>query len=159
MLKRAVKILNISLISLFLVACMHSSGLKKSQVRMLENKGFKLTDEGWSLALPARLLFSFDSAIIAPEHQVILTELAKNLRKYKLERLKIVGHTDNVGAEAYNQTLSEQRAASVGDVLIRAGYDANNLEIVGRGMSQPIVDNDTEENRAENRRVVIIIIP
>lgn len=159
MLMKIVKMMGISIMLTVLVACMHSSGLKHSQVKMLQKEGFKLTDEGWTLALSAQVLFDFNSAEVKQENQAEIITLAKNLQKYKLPRLKIVGHTDNIGSEAYNQTLSEQRAQGVADIFVKAGYQTQNIETIGRGMLQPVVDNDTEEHRAENRRVAIIIVP
>lgn len=159
MLSKWFKILGLSAAILSLTACMHTSGLTKHQVKMLQKEGFTLTDEGWNLNLSARVLFDTDSYALKTENQQELVTLAKNLQKYKLPRLKIVGHTDNVGSEEYNQKLSEERAKSVSDLFFNAGYLPQNVEIIGRGMSQPVVDNDTEEHRAENRRVAIIIVP
>lgn len=159
MLSQWFKIWGLSAVVLGLTACMHTSGLTKHQVKMLQKEGFTLTDEGWNLNLSARVLFDTDSYALKTENQQELVTLAKNLQKYKLLRLKIVGHTDNVGSEEYNQKLSEERAKSVSDLFFNAGYLPQNVEIIGRGMSQPVVDNDTEEHRAENRRVAIIIVP
>lgn len=159
MLLKWLKILGLSVAVVSLTACMHTSGLTKHQVKMLQKEGFTLTDEGWNLNLSARILFDTDSYELKAENQQELVTLAKNLQKYKLPRLKIVGHTDNVGSEEYNQKLSEQRAKGVGDLFIESGYLENNVQMLGRGMSQPVVDNDTEEHRAENRRVAIIIVP
>ncbi len=68
----------------------------------------------------------------------------------------IIGHTDNVGAKEYNDNLSYQRAMSVANYLIENGINRNRLNIEGKGFSEPKVPNDSEENRAINRRVVMI---
>jgi outer membrane protein OmpA-like peptidoglycan-associated protein len=67
--------------------------------------------------------------------------------------IKVVGHTDNVGTDAYNQTLSERRANSVADYLLSQGVAPNKVSSEGKGESEPVAENDTEEGRAKNRRV------
>ena len=81
------------------------------------------------------------------------------MHKYKLDKVKIAGHTDNVGNPEYNLKLSEQRAQSVADIFQKSGFSQQNMTILGRGSSQPVEDNNTEEHRAANRRVAVIIIP
>ena len=71
----------------------------------------------------------------------------------------MVGHTDNAGTAEYNQKLSEQRAQSVASLFLTEGFQASNIQIIGKGSAQPIASNDTEEGQATNRRVAIIIIP
>ncbi|MEG1508806.1 MAG: OmpA family protein, partial [Akkermansia sp.] len=61
--------------------------------------------------------------------------------------------------ESYNQTLSEKRAQNVANVFIQAGYKQQNIQTFGRGSSQPLVQNNSNENRAINRRVNVVIIP
>ena len=70
----------------------------------------------------------------------------------------IIGHTDNVGTDTYNQKLSEGRAKSVRNEMVRRGIDPDRIEWKGMGESQPITTNDTEEGRATNRRVEIKIL-
>ncbi len=141
------------------VACTHSSGLRHKQVKMLQNNGFEFTNEGWSLAVPDRLIFKFDSIDVDKDKENLLKNLAKNLHSFELDQLKVIGHTDNVGTAEYNQKLSEQRAKSVAEILVKYGFSADKIEVLGRGMTQPLYENDTEEHRAENRRVTIIIVP
>ncbi|MEO1937580.1 MAG: OmpA family protein, partial [Sulfurimonas sp.] len=66
---------------------------------------------------------------------------------------KIVGYTDNVGSEAYNQKLSERRAKAVMNALIERGVDAKQLSAIGMGELNPVASNDTAEGRAQNRRI------
>jgi OOP family OmpA-OmpF porin len=73
-------------------------------------------------------------------------------------RIRITGHTDNVGSDRANQKLSEGRANSVRDDLIKRGISADRIEAEGKGESQPITTNDTEEGRAQNRRVEFVIL-
>ena len=71
----------------------------------------------------------------------------------------IVGHTDDIGNPKYNQKLSEESAQSVASIFVQQGFKQNDLTAVGRGSSQPFVHNTSDENRASNRRVAVIIIP
>jgi len=67
--------------------------------------------------------------------------------------VSVIGHTDNVGSDSYNQALSERRASSVAEYLISQGLEPGKVTSQGRGESQPITDNESEEGRARNRRV------
>ena len=107
----------------------------------------------------SNLLFDFNKANIKPEHVQEINRLAKQLNKYDLHKLKIVGHTDDIGNPEYNQKLSEERAQSVASIFVQQGFKQNDLTAVGRGSSQPFVPNTSDENRANNRRVAVIIIP
>ena len=71
----------------------------------------------------------------------------------------VIGHTDSTGAEEYNAGLSQRRAQAVAQSMIVAGMDSSRIRVEGRGESQPIDSNDTEEGRAQNRRVVIVVSP
>ncbi|MGO3918156.1 OmpA family protein [Acinetobacter venetianus] len=154
-----IKVSFIALLCLTLAGCLSFGPLKYRQVKMLKKEGFVLTDEGWSLGLPERLLFDFNKSDIKPEHGKEITRLAKQLEKYDLEKLKIVGHTDDIGNPEYNQKLSEERAQSVASIFVSEGFKPNNLTVIGRGSKQPFVPNTSDENRANNRRVAVIIIP
>ena len=107
----------------------------------------------------SNLLFDFNKANIKPEHVQEINRLAKQLNKYDLHKLKIVGHTDDIGNPEYNQKLSEERAQSVASIFVQQGFKQNDLTAVGRGSSQPFAPNTSDENRASNRRVAVIIIP
>lgn len=104
------------------------------------------------------LFFATNKTFILPESENAMNDLALFLSDNPTVRILIVGHTDNVGKERYNQRLSEGRAASVKTDLIRRGIDPNRIETEGRGMSEPVADNATEEGRALNRRVEYTII-
>lgn len=144
---------------LALTGCMNLGGLSYKQAKVLKKEGFVLTDEGWSLGLPERLLFDFNESNIKPEHQTKLVQLATQLNKYNLDKLKIIGHTDNVGAAEYNLKLSEIRAQNVSKIFIEQNFNPKNIQIIGKGATQPIKPNDTDEHKAENRRVAVIIVP
>lgn len=72
--------------------------------------------------------------------------------------IEVIGHTDSVGDDAYNQALSEQRATSVRNYLIEAGVDAGRIQAFGMGESMPIASNRTDEGRAQNRRVEVLVL-
>ena len=102
------------------------------------------------------ILFDTDSARIRPESQLTLDEVVRLLSSEPGWSLTIEGHTDASGTPAHNQTLSEQRAASVRDYLISKGAAASRLNSVGFGQSKPVADNATELGRAQNRRVELV---
>ena len=112
----------VALLCLTLAGCLSFGSLKYRQVKMLKKEGFILTEEGWSLGLPERLLFDFNKADIKPEHQREIVRLANQLNKYDLQKLKVVGHTDDIGNPEYNQKLSEERAQSVSSIFIHQGF-------------------------------------
>jgi OOP family OmpA-OmpF porin len=105
-------------------------------------------------------LFDFDKATIRPDLAAKLDTLVAESPKLKekgYSSVTIVGHTDSVGSEAYNQSLSERRAASTKDYLVGKGIPANVITTSGMGESQPVATNETAEGRQLNRRVEITI--
>jgi OOP family OmpA-OmpF porin len=98
--------------------------------------------------------FDFDKDGIRPDAAVILDEAARILTaSHPSARVRVEGHADATGPEAYNQGLSERRANSVRSYLASRGVDASRLTPLGFGESRPIASNDTREGRALNRRV------
>lgn len=156
---RSLKLSFIALLCITLAGCLSFGPLKYRQVKLLKKEGFVLTDEGWTLGLPERLLFDFNNAQLKQSHEAELVRLANQLNKYDLNKLKIVGHTDDVGDATYNQKLSEERAQSVANLFLTRGFKKENICVIGRGSTQPYVPNTTNENRAINRRVAIVVIP
>lgn len=156
---RSLKLSFIALLCITLAGCLSFGPLKYRQVKLLKKEGFVLTNEGWTLGLPERLLFDFNNAQLKQSHEAELVRLANQLNKYDLNKLKIVGHTDDVGDATYNQKLSEERAQSVANLFLARGFKKENIYVIGRGSTQPYVPNTTNENRAINRRVAIIVIP
>lgn len=159
MLRLSLKISFLAAMCIALAGCLSFGPLKYKQVRMLKKEGFVLTDEGWTLGLPERLLFDFDKTDIKPNHEQEISRLCNQLQKYDLQKVKVVGHTDNIGATNYNLKLSQERAQSVANIFLTHGFKPQNIQIIGRGSEQPLLPNTSEENRAANRRVAIIIIP
>ncbi|HYQ14156.1 MAG TPA: OmpA family protein [Polyangiaceae bacterium] len=98
--------------------------------------------------------FDFNKAAIKPDSDSLLTEVAKVMTDHpEIKRVRVEGHTDNKGAAAYNEKLSQQRADSVIKWLSSHGIAADRLVAKGMGLTTPLVPNDTEANRALNRRV------
>ncbi|WP_407926545.1 OmpA family protein [Acinetobacter baretiae] len=149
----------LSVLSLQLLTGCQLGGVNYKQSLMLQREGFRLADEGWTLGLSERILFDFDKSKVTPQQQASLTLLAQELSKYKLYRLKIIGHTDDLGGSEYNTKLSKGRAESVADIFYQNGFSHENIIVIGRGSSEPLNINDSEEHRANNRRVTIIVTP
>ncbi|MCP1420705.1 MULTISPECIES: OmpA family protein [Pseudomonas] len=103
------------------------------------------------------VLFVFNQSDLTPTAKSQLDDLMSKFEDADVVSIKIVGHTDSVGSDAYNQALSERRASSVAEYLISQGVAPNKVTSEGRGESQPIADNETDEGRAKNRRVELHI--
>ena len=99
------------------------------------------------------VLFATNQSDLTPAAKSQLDALMSRLQGADVASIKVVGHTDNVGTDAYNQALSERRANSVADYLLSQGVAPNKVSSEGKGESEPVADNDTEEGRAKNRRV------
>jgi outer membrane protein OmpA-like peptidoglycan-associated protein len=113
-----------------------------------------------TMLFPSAALFERRSAELSDkgmatleQHRMDAVDLLKSAAY-----IEIVGHTDNVGDEKDNMELSKQRAASVRDYLISKGHDASKMVTVGKGDTMPVASNDTEEGRASNRRVQIVVL-
>ncbi len=155
---------------------------KMTGVAFIQTEGGKITGEYWQVSkrekyqiahalqggapvaevieddpiVRVQVQFDFDSDKIQKRSFADLLEVAKamNADKNKGKKYEVGGHTDNVGKDGYNQKLSERRANSVKNFLVKSGkVDGKRLTVVGYGPKQPIVSNDTPANRAINRRV------
>lgn len=113
--------------------------------------------EGIQVTFPSGLLFDFDSDVIKPTAAQNLRNLASSLDKYPNSSLLIVGHTDAIGSDAYNQGLSERRARSAAIFLANQGVSSGRLQTLGRGETEPVASNDTDAGRERNRRVEVAI--
>jgi len=123
----------------------------------IPNATVERVGEGIQVTFDSGILFDFDSSTLRSVAQGHLTELAASLREYDDSEVLIVGHTDSVGAEGYNQNLSEQRAESAGNFLVRAGVAPNRIRTTGLGEMEPVASNATDAGRQENRRVEVAI--
>ena len=112
------------------------------------------------LRVESRVLFDFDKYNLKRDADAALNALHETLKSLSVARITIVGHTDDKGSDAYNQRLSEQRAQSVANFLkARDPVMAKQLTVTGRGESEPVQSNKTDEGRAANRRVELVVIP
>ena len=109
------------------------------------------------ITLPGDVLFAFNKSDLTPSAQSQLDALMGKLQNADVVSIKVIGHTDSVGSDSYNQSLSERRASSVAAYLLSQGLAPNKITSEGKGESQPVADNDTDEGRAKNRRVELHI--
>jgi OOP family OmpA-OmpF porin len=102
--------------------------------------------------------FETGKAVINSESLPLLEQIAATMKSHPNITMEIRGHTDDRGSDALNQTLSKQRAEAVADVLVNLGVPREHLRSKGFGSMQPIVANDSDENRAKNRRTEFVIV-
>jgi outer membrane protein OmpA-like peptidoglycan-associated protein len=110
-----------------------------------------------TLSDAGNVLFDFDKSDLTPAAKSQLDTLMDKLRNADVVSIKVIGHTDSKGSDAYNQALSERRASSVAAYLLSQGLAPNKLTSEGRGESEPVADNASDEGRAQNRRVELHI--
>jgi len=115
---------------------------------------------GVVITLSGSVLFASNKYTLLETAKTKLDQVAEALKAQSDDKRMVVeGHTDSQGSDATNQPLSNNRAAAVRDYLVSRGVDANKISAIGLGSSHPLVDNNNAENRANNRRVEIIIKP
>jgi outer membrane protein OmpA-like peptidoglycan-associated protein len=124
-------------------------GCKKQQLVAIKDDKIELVD---------RVYFRTNRDIIQPRSFALLDNVAAVLQAHPSVRVRIEGHTDDRGDDAYNKQLSQRRAEKVRSYLVKKGVDASRLEAIGYGEEQPLQGNDTDEGRAANRRVDFDII-
>jgi outer membrane protein OmpA-like peptidoglycan-associated protein len=129
--------------------------------RDLQGTGVDVVRNGDNITLnmPGNITFAFDSSSLQPQFYPVLDNVANTLTQYNQTVIEVAGHTDSVGTDAYNQTLSQQRANSVSTYLTGKGVMQQRMIVVGAGETHPIASNDTDAGRAQNRRVEITIVP
>ena len=123
----------------------------------LEALGFEKSDEGFVLNLAGSLLFDTGSDVLGDGAKAVLSKLATDLRVLDIKKLRLFGHTDNVGSAEFNRGLSAKRAEAVAIEMVAQGFTKDNLERRGFGFDRPIASNDTPEGRTKNRRVAVIV--
>jgi len=119
------------------------------------------TDGGSAILvnLPEGVTFDVGSFALKPNFRATLDEIAESMKQYPDSLIDVYGHTDSTGSDAFNQTLSENRARTVANYLITRGVGAARIRSQGFGETMPVADNATPEGRAKNRRVEIKIVP
>lgn len=127
----------------------------------LASDGITVTNTGNALivTLPQDITFATDSFTVRDSLRADLSRLSQHLLKYPKSTVQVIGHTDSDGEAAYNVGLSQRRANAVAEVLQGNGIPYTRLVTIGRGEEQPVASNLTEEGRAQNRRVEIVVIP
>ncbi|MFY9399018.1 MAG: OmpA family protein [Desulfomonilia bacterium] len=129
--------------------------------QQLQNTGVSVTRQGDRIYLnmPGNITFKVDSADINANFYDVLNSVVLVLKEYNKTLINITGHTDSTGSDSYNLTLSQKRAASVGQYLASHGIDPMRIATQGMGESAPIASNDTPEGRQLNRRVELELVP
>lgn len=117
----------------------------------------KEEERGLVITLSGGVLFRSSESTLLTSAQVKLDEVVEALMAVRERNITVEGHTDSQGTASYNQDLSQRRADSVRDYLVRGGYPADRIKSRGMGKETPIANNDSPEGRANNRRVEIII--
>ncbi|MEM7428674.1 MAG: OmpA family protein [Pseudomonadota bacterium] len=112
------------------------------------------------LRLESNVLFDFDQARLKPDADHALARLVERLNDMGFSRLSVIGHTDARGSDGYNRLLSERRAEAVATFLdVHLRQQNAQVTVTGRGEKEPVASNRTEEGRAANRRVEVIVFP
>ncbi len=133
------------------------SSLSPQQVAVLREYGFEQVDEGWELQMAGKLLFDFNADKLAADQRAAVERMARSLFSVGIERLRVEGHTDDLGGDAYNDRLSLRRAQAVAQVLTEAGIPQAHIAVHGYGRSRPLPPSSIQGSRKENRRVAIIV--
>jgi outer membrane protein OmpA-like peptidoglycan-associated protein len=103
------------------------------------------------------IVFEFNKSRILPESEVILMKVRESMVVNPDVTVIITGHTDNAGSDEYNRGLSQERAQAVKDWLVDNNISASRMKVIGKGETEPAATNDTEEGRAENRRIEFLV--
>ena len=127
----------------------------------LEGTGVSVTRMGDNITLnmPGNITFATNSADLNANFFAVLDSVSKVLEEFDQTVVEVAGHTDSTGTDAYNQTLSVRRAASVGTYIVNRGVIPERIIEVGLGESLPIASNETDAGRRLNRRVELTLVP
>jgi OOP family OmpA-OmpF porin len=104
-----------------------------------------------------KIRFATKRADIDPDSAGILDHLIETALRCPTTNIEVAGHTDADGEDAFNQALSEKRAQAVIDYLVKAGLPASRFAAVGHGSTQPVAGNDTDDGKAQNRRIEFLV--
>jgi outer membrane protein OmpA-like peptidoglycan-associated protein len=102
--------------------------------------------------------FEYGKSVISDSGLVKIVDIAEQLKRNSAVKILVIGHTDDIGGDEYNMKLSKDRAESVKKELIRLGIPANRLQATGKGKNDPLVPNDSNENRKQNRRTEFVVV-
>ena len=113
--------------------------------------------EAIKVTFDSGILFGFNSSKLSADSKATLKNFATKMQDLTDTDITIFGHTDNVGSAEANQKVSAQRASAVADYLKSCGIAAERINFAGKSFDQPVASNDTEEGRAQNRRVEVFV--
>jgi len=127
----------------------------------LERTGVSVTRIGDNITLnmPGNVTFATDSAGLNAEFFDVLNSVSLVVNEFEQTVIEVAGHTDSTGSEAYNQSLSEQRAGAVAGYLRTREVRGDRIITVGMGETWPIATNETTAGRQANRRVELTLVP
>ena len=129
-------------------------GVVNAEDQCLSTPAGRVVDaDGCMKVITLRVNFDFDNAKISNSYKYMISEVSDFIGENKNYTVELQGHTDSRGTAVYNQTLSEKRAFAVKKALEKLGINESRISTVGYGESKPVASNDTDEGRAENRRV------
>jgi len=114
--------------------------------------------EGLIVKFDSGILFDFGKSNLKDAARTNIANLAASMKNNPQTNIMVIGHTDDVGSDSFNYTLSEKRAQSVKDFAVANGVSSSRVNISGKGEAEPIADNTTESGRSQNRRVEIVIV-
>lgn len=136
-----------------------NDGVLNSMDKCLETpQGYAVDANGCEQTLNLHILFELGSYNVDAQSKVNIEKFATFLKNSPAYNVEIIGHTDNIGQEAKNKSLSQKRAEVVRDMIIAHGVDATRIEATGMGEESPIASNETPEGRAQNRRIEAILL-
>lgn len=133
---------------------------KRQMEQATQGTGVQVTqtaDNRLKLDIPSDISFDTNRSNIKPNFRPVLDRFADGLVSNPYARVNIIGHTDSTGGDAINNPLSVNRAAETRDYLVSRGVASNRISIDGRGSHEPVASNNTDANRARNRRVEIFV--
>jgi outer membrane protein OmpA-like peptidoglycan-associated protein len=133
---------------------------KRAMQQAAQGTGVQVTqtaDNRLKVDIPTDISFDTNRSDIKSNFRPILDKFAATLAENPYSKVSIIGHTDSTGSDAINDPLSVNRAAHTRDYLVAHGVASNRISIDGRGSHDPVASNDTEANRAKNRRVEIFV--
>lgn len=127
----------------------------------LERTGVSVTRIGDNITLnmPGNITFATNSADLNANFFEVLNSVSLVVNEFNQTVIEVAGHTDSTGSDQYNQQLSERRASAVGAYLGTRNVRADRIITVGMGETRPVATNDTEQGRAQNRRVELTLVP
>ena len=127
--------------------------LEGTNVEVIDINGFK----GIKVTFKDGILFDFNKSNVSETAKAELKEFAEKMADFEQTNITVLGHTDNIGSEAANLSVSKKRAQSVVKHLQQCGIAEGRLTYDGMGYTMPIASNDTDEGRAQNRRVEVYV--